>query len=541
MKSRFALLITLVLLSPVATVGVACGTGLADGSYGPEVLTPGDLYSGSGALSGTLWGAFDLWSFVCVGTGTLDVDLAAGSGANTLLGLLIDYGVGMTDYGFGPEATLSTDVTDLGVAIVLVGFLAAPGGLPADYTVDAAFESAASGPYAGYVLYGSMRETSTHLLDSDGSAVHSWPGTGTPASMPYLMPDGTLVRPSKVTNPSMTGAAVGGRIQKIDWDGNVLWDYTWSDADHQQHHDIQPMPNGNVLIVSWERKTRTEAIAAGRQSITGEMWPTEIIEVEPVGSTGGNVVWEWHLWDHLVQDRDPSKANYGVVADHPELMDVNFGAVAGGPSGGGDWDHVNSIDYNEELDQIVFGSRTTSELYIIDHSTTTEEAAGHTGGACGKGGDFLYRWGNPAVYDRGSSADQKIHVIHEVNWIPEGSPGAGNLLYYNNGVGRPGGNYSSAEELVPPLEPDGNYTLDGIAAFGPEEPTWVYDGGGSFYAQSQSGAFRLPNGNTLVSASTDPTSYMCEVTSDGEVVWDYTAATGNKVARAMKYGPEYVE
>ena len=540
MKKCLSLLFTLALFSQVATVGVALGAGLLDGTYGPEALYPGDVYSGGSVLAGTLWGDFDLWIFICIGTGTFDVEVAAGSGGDTVLGLLIEYGAGMADFGYGSTAGLSADVAELGVYIAMSGYMACPSGLPADYAVDASFDASEPGPYSGYVLSSSMQNTTSNLIDADGSSVHSWPGTGTAASMPYLMTDGTIVRPSKVTNPSMSGGAVGGRVQKIDWDGNVQWNFTWSDTDHQHHHDIQPMPSGNVLIVSWERKTRAEAVAAGRQSISGEMWPTEIVEVEPVGSTGGNVVWEWHLWDHLIQDADPSKANYGVVADHPELMDINSGSVGGGP-GGGDWDHVNSIDYNEELDQILFGSRTMSEFYIIDHSTTTEEAAGHTGGACGKGGDFLYRWGNPRNYDRGSSSDQQIYVIHGVNWIPAGSPGEGNIIYYNNGVGRPGGNYSSAEEVVPPLEPDGNYTLGSGSAFGPDEPTWIYNGGGSFYAQSQSGAFRLPNGNTLISVSTDPTSYLFEVTNDGEVVWDYTAATGNKIARAQKYGLDYLE
>ena len=83
-------------------------------------------------------------------------------------------------------------------------------------------------------------------------------------------------------------------------------------------------------------------IAAGRVNTFGEMWPTAIFEVEPSGPTGGNVVWEWHLWDHLIQDADPTKENYGVVGDHPELMDVNLGEVSG--IGGGDWDHANAID-----------------------------------------------------------------------------------------------------------------------------------------------------------------------------------------------------
>jgi hypothetical protein len=38
-------------------------------------------------------------------------------------------------------------------------------------------------------------------------------------------------------------------------------------------------------------------------------------------------------------------------------------------------------------------------LWVIDHQTTTAQAASHTGGRYNKGGDLLYRWGNPQTYD----------------------------------------------------------------------------------------------------------------------------------------------
>jgi hypothetical protein len=40
---------------------------------------------------------------------------------------------------------------------------------------------------------------------------------------------------------------------------------------------------------------------------------------------------------------------------------------------------MNSIDYNPELDQIAMSVRGNSEVWIIDHGTTTAEAKGHTG------------------------------------------------------------------------------------------------------------------------------------------------------------------
>lgn len=388
-------------------------------------------------------------------------------------------------------------------------------------------------PYEGQTLLGAMNSPVTYLIEMDGTVTRTWHGASGPASMAYLLDDGSILRPCHDPAGDFNGGGSGGRIQRIDENDDVVWDYYFSATDHQQHHDIQPMPNGNVLLIAWELKTLEEAIDAGRQVISSNMWPTLIAEVEPSGATGGNVVWEWHLWDHLIQDADPAKPNYGVVADHPELVDINYGNVSGGPSPG-DWIHANAIDYNEDLDQILFSSRTFNEVYVIDHSTTTEEAAGHTGGNSGMGGDILYRWGNPEVYDRGSSADRYFYVVHGANWIDPGLPGEGNILAFNNGD-RPGpsNDYSTVDEITPPVDQYGNYTIEPGSPFGPDAPIWTYGGPGGFYGgPSQCGAYRMPNGNTVICVSTG--GYLFEVTESGETVWDYDYPTGD-VARAERY------
>ncbi|MFC1573215.1 aryl-sulfate sulfotransferase, partial [Candidatus Eisenbacteria bacterium] len=282
-------------------------------------------------------------------------------------------------------------------------------------------------PYEGETLVSPMTTTTTHLIDMDGASHKTWHGADRPASMAYLLADGSILRPCRHPEGAFMGAAAGGRVQRIDADDTVVWDYLFSTDDYQQHHDIEPMPNGNVLVVAWERKTNVEAIAAGRQGISGEMWPTLIAEIEPVGATSGTVVWEWHAWDHLIQDADPIKPGYGVIADHPELIDINYGSL---PPTGGDWLHINAIDYDPVYDQIIFCSRPFGEIFVIDHSTTSEEVAGHTGGSSGMGGDILYRWGNPQAYDRGSSGDQYFFAPHGATWINSYMPGAGNILVY---------------------------------------------------------------------------------------------------------------
>ena len=86
--------------------------------------------------------------------------------------------------------------------------------------------------------------------------------------------------------------------------GDKIWEFIYSSDQYNQHHDVEILPNGNFLLIAWELKTKGEAVAAGKnpnQLNGNEFWPDHIIEVEPIGSFGGNIVWEWHVWDHLIR------------------------------------------------------------------------------------------------------------------------------------------------------------------------------------------------------------------------------------------------
>ena len=227
-----------------------------------------------------------------------------------------------------------------------------------------------------FTPFSQEEEVSTYLIDNDYNIINEWNQGYTPASMPYLLPDSSIIYPYQVAQPTMIAGGVGGGVQKILWDGTIVWNYIFSDSIYQHHHDIEVLPNGNVLILAWEKKTISEAYDMGRVDVDSwtipEMWSTAVLELNP---NTGLIEWEWHLWDHLIQDIDPSfDAFFGTIAEYPELFDINCGAVgnsAGGPQmPNGDWMHMNSIDYNPNLDQIVLSSRLQSEFYIIDHSTT---------------------------------------------------------------------------------------------------------------------------------------------------------------------------
>ena len=423
------------------------------------------------------------------------------------------------------------------------------------------------GAYQGYTLLSPLQSTSTFLIDMNGRVVNRWQTDSTPSSLAYLLPNGNLLRGGALT-PSPFGqvAGGGGRIQEFTWDGELVWDFTYASATSIPHHDLIKLPNGNVLLVVMDRKTPDEAIAAGRipASVQGsELHPDSLVEIRPTGRTTGEVVWEWRVWDHLIQDHDREKANFGDVAAHPERIDVNFTVVADRRASP-DWTHFNAVAYNETLDQIAVSLRTFGEIWIIDHSTTTKEAAGSRGGRSGKGGDLLYRWGNPRAYRAGTVADQRLFGQHNVHWIPDGFAGAGHLLIYNNGDTRPDGRYSSVDEIVPPVDREGRYTWKPGTRFGPDGPVWSYTAPNKtdFYSVNISGAMRLPNGNTLICAGAPSITF--EVTPQGAVVWQYNLPAftgpgrggrgaragapgrggafgnpGRNVFRAYRYGADY--
>jgi hypothetical protein len=193
-----------------------------------------------------------------------------------------------------------------------------------------------------------------------------------------------------------------------------------------------------------------------------------------------------------------------------------------------DWTHINAEDYNAELDQIMLSVHEFSEVWIIDHSTTKAQAAGHTGGRSGKGGDLLYRWGNPQMYRAGTPKDRQLYAQHNAHWIPNGLPGEGHVLVFNNGTRRPGGGYSSVDEFELPVDLQGRYAREPGKPFDPPKLVWSYSAPNmkDFFSPSISGAQRLPNGDTLMCSGENGT--LVEVTPGKEVVWKYINPVGDE-------------
>lgn len=373
----------------------------------------------------------------------------------------------------------------------------------------------------GYTLVEPFTEKHSFLINNEREIVATLVNRHSPM-LTEILPNGhRIVESNRYSDRFADAGGYTGCLEEYDEHGKLLWQLNLASDEYTAHHDFARLPNGNILTITWESVSADEAISQGRDPETvpenGDFWYDGVIEIDPYKA---EIVWEWSVRHHMIQDFDSSKQNYGVVADHPELWDINKyvpSFVTGNISA--DWAHFNAIDYNAELDQILLSSNFHGEFYVIDHGLTPYEAADHHGGRHGKGGDILYRWGNPANYNRGSKEDRKLWGQHDVQWIRDGLNGAGNILLFNNGgQDRP---WSTVMEITPPMNADGSYQLNAGAAYGPQDATWTYDPEPpeKFFSFFVSGVQRLLNGNTLINQGAG--AKLREVTAAGEIVWEY--------------------
>ncbi|MFI1771773.1 aryl-sulfate sulfotransferase [Thalassobellus citreus] len=406
------------------------------------------------------------------------------------------------------------------------------------------------GIYDGYTLFTPSKSKNTYLINNCGEVLNQWTSNYFSGKSVYLLEDGSILRSGEILNPNIKIGGIGGVIELFDWNNNLIWSYEYSSNQFSHHHDAIPMKNGNILLLIASIKTGTESIAIGRDPetmATNELYNEQIIEIERVGSNDINIVWEWNIWDHLIQDFDNKKANFGIVSENPQLLDINFVGRSGSKA---DWLHANSIQYNEHLDEIIISFQGTSEFFIIDHSTTTSEAATHIGGNKGKGGDILYRWGNPAAYKLGTKNDRTLFGQHYPHWIPDNYTDGGKILIFNNGLDRPDGDYSTVNIINPLKDSFGNYLFNSGSPYGPISAEWEYKDIGNFFSEIISSAQRLPNGNTIICEG--QMGRFFEINEVGQKVWEYInpdSANGIlsqgeegldiAVFRALKYSKDY--
>ncbi|MFI3317685.1 MAG: aryl-sulfate sulfotransferase [Rikenellaceae bacterium] len=356
----------------------------------------------------------------------------------------------------------------------------------------------------GYTLFSTNNNTSTYLIDCDGALINEWE-SNYKVTKSVLLENGILLRALRISGSAsaMRNPISSGRLEMLNWDGTVIWSWDYLGEDYLLHHDFTPIKQADgsftILASSWELFTKEEAIEMGRDprycgGDSGNIWMEKLIEIKPMGSDSAEIIWQWRMADHLIQDLDKKRANYGVVANNPQLMNVNyFKSTSSRTLDNSDWNHVSGIAYNPTLDQIAIANHGTNEVLIINHSTTTAQAAGSMG-------DIIYRWGNPAAYNKGDHRDCRFSALHAVCWIPKGCKDAGKIMVFNNGVI----NGASSVDI-----------LDSAAG----EICWSYSNGKDFFSREMGNGIRLENGNTIINEGSKGTIF--EINTEGEIVWKY--------------------
>lgn len=216
--------------------------------------------------------------------------------------------------------------------------------------------------YGGYTLFSNLGGHETHLIDMEGRVCHTW-RSDEGIHYGYLLPNGHLLlrtgpagqevsfldRPERELLPR-GGRTAAGAILELDWDSNVVWDY----RDPLLHHDFERLPNGNTLVLVWQKLPEDLAsevkggFSAG--ATKGQMLGDLVREVTPDGET----VDEWRSWEHLSLEEDTICPLEGRL----------------------EWTHQNSLNVTRDGDLLV-SFRQTSTIGIVDRST----------------GEFSWKWG----------------------------------------------------------------------------------------------------------------------------------------------------
>jgi hypothetical protein len=348
-----------------------------------------------------------------------------------------------------------------------------------------------------YVLINDAGNNRVFIINKNGKILHEWKLQGRLGNDAFLLPNGKLLANLEAENPLIKFGGFGGKLQVIDKDNVILWDFNHSSENFISHHDAKMLPNGNILFIAWTKKHAEQSVQAGyKQNIP--LFPESILEISPISN---QIVWRWNSWDHLIQDVDSTKSNYGDIKMNPHRININYVQMDNG-----DIMHANGIDYDEVNDLIYLSVNFYSEIWVIDHSTTTSEASTGVGGNYNYGGDLVYRFGNPQAYN--NIGPRHFFNNHHPNLLSGNK--TGNILVYSNGKEQ---GQSTVYELKLPnslnLEIDQN-----------NEPLieWSYTNS-ELFSPKVSGAVELPNGNRLI---TEGDFGLWEVTEEGELVWQYS-------------------
>lgn len=350
--------------------------------------------------------------------------------------------------------------------------------------------------YNSYIQYDG-RNGRSYLIDMNGNRVHAWSYTGFPCEL--IDPD---------INNGLRGHLICQKEPEIyscetlliaDWDSNIVWE--WGEkapgGKAKQNHDLAPLPNGNILLVSFLESHHPEL-------------PDKPINDQAIYEVNrdGEIVWQWVSSEHIDEFGFTGEKKALLFSKKMRPRSSLFVINNMAPLGPNKW--FDEGDEQFHPDNIMIDSREGCFMAVINKET----------------GRIVWRMGPeyPASYDHSKAAfsgklPRPVDSIcgqHDAHMIPQGLPGEGNILVFDN-QGAAG---------LPPIYLN-MFSGSRVLEIDPvtREIVWQYDASGTgrpfwtFFSSFISSARRLPNGNTLINEGMNGRFF--QVTLDGEIVWEF--------------------
>ena len=396
------------------------------------------------------------------------------------------------------------------------------------------------------------------LMDMNGKIVKEWKESH---DLCKMLPSGSVLvtkrlraakdplapPPGPAAGPPPGGPPPGGapppppwfdaiEFVQVSWDGQEEWSFcNWDDDGtgvmmSRQHHDFEREGNpvGYYAPGQEALEQGKTLLLAHKNKVVPEISDKELVDdvIYEVDWNGNLTGFEWQAADHFNE--------FGFDESAKENIYNNPHFEPGKERG--DWLHLNTLSvigenhwYDETGDErfnpanIMISSRSANFIAIISRAT---------GEVVWKAGpDFIE--GTPE-YKLGQFVGQ-----HHPHMIPQGLPGEGNILVFDNGgqsgYGGPTGSprYTRQYSRVIEFNP---VTMEIVWQYGAES------GDEFFFSHNISSAQRLPNGNTLIDEGANGRVF--EVTPAKEIVWDIicplAGPQGPRVYRAYRVPPEWV-
>jgi len=387
----------------------------------------------------------------------------------------------------------------------------------------------------GYTLLSNLDARAAVLIDMNGRVVKRWEQFNlAPGGPARLLPGGTVIGSAGANPPHQEASS----LVELDFEGHELWRFdhneqiknaggelVWSS---RQHHDWQRQdypagyysPAYRPAVTGSNTLLLTHTNHAVPSVADVELEDDRLIEVSPDGS----IVWQWLASDHIDE--------FGFSKE--ERAAIRSAAHGGPYARRGSYDalHINSAAYvgpnhwfkagdqRFAPDNVIISSRQASFVAII-----------------ARDGSVVWQIGPDFSRSEAEQAIRQIIGQHHAHMIPEGLPGAGNILIFDNGG-------SSGYGTPSPIAPNGQgvyarassrvLEIDPVTL----ELVWSYFAQ-NFFSTNISSSQRLPNGNTLITEGAPGRVF--EVTTEREIVWEYmnapaeTGRRGNAVYRAYRY------